>query len=140
MSDTPRTDEAAIDVNCCQVFEGEIKTWKGRYVALDFARTLQRELQRAQQDARRWIPVEEKSPDLYRRVLVSGGTWGPPDGHAHTQCAYVDGCLNFWADDRREGAAPIKPAHWMPLPDAPGQSPDAATTQMNELPAQMDKP
>lgn len=70
--------------------------------------------QPAVQDA--WLPIETAPKSC--RALVCGGTRNCVDGYHDVQAAWIDGCGNVWADDRKEGSAPIRPTYWRPAPDA----------------------
>jgi hypothetical protein len=68
--------------------------------------------------APRWIPVEERLPEINQRILAYG-TWYEDGMYTAEVCSYgrianraSDVC--FWT------ASHIHPVtHWMPLPDAP---------------------
>jgi hypothetical protein len=64
-----------------------------------------------------WRPIATAPKSS--RALVWGGPRHCDDGYHDLQTAWIDGCGNVWADDRKEGSAPIRPTHWMPLPEPP---------------------
>lgn len=65
----------------------------------------------------KWQSIE--TAPKHARAIVCGGIRNVVDGYHDVQSAWIDGCGNVWADDRKEGSAPIRPTHWMPLPDTP---------------------
>lgn len=58
----------------------------------------------------RWIPVDEKPPEIGRRVL---GLWMSHKGAVQS----VRGAIGGWIDD--DGNVTAAPTHWMPLPEPP---------------------
>jgi hypothetical protein len=64
-----------------------------------------------------WKPIETAPKGA--RAIVCGGVRNCVDGYHDVQAAWIDGLGNVWADDRKEGAAPIKPTYWMPLREPP---------------------
>lgn len=60
-----------------------------------------------------WQPIETAPKSS--RVLIRGGARNVVDGYHDVQAAWIDGLGNVWADDRKEGSAPVRPTHWMPL-------------------------
>jgi hypothetical protein len=64
---------------------------------------------------RRWIPVGERLPDRYVRVLAFVKC--EPREHPHA-IGFI-GSLGLWSlDELHEPSAEI--THWMPLPEPPG--------------------
>lgn len=61
-----------------------------------------------------WRAIDT-APKL-QRVLVFGHERSAVNGWHYVQGAWIDSYGNVWADDSRNGAEPIKPTHWMPLP------------------------
>lgn len=64
-----------------------------------------------------WQTIENVPKSM--RVMVRGGERNVTDGYHDVQAAWVDSLGNVWLDDRKEGAAPAHPTHWMPLPNSP---------------------
>jgi hypothetical protein len=68
-------------------------------------------------DAVAWQPIATAPKSC--RALVCGGVRNCVDGYHDVQAAWIDAHGNVWADDRKEGSAPIRPTHWMTLPGLP---------------------
>lgn len=62
-----------------------------------------------------WLPIATAPKSA--RAIICGGVRNCVDGYHDVQAAWIDVFGNVWADDRKEGSAPIKPAHWMPAPE-----------------------
>jgi len=63
---------------------------------------------------RRWIPVSERLPDRYTRVLA----FVDCQPHEHPHAIGFIGSLGVWSlDELHEPLAEI--THWMPLPEPP---------------------
>ena len=61
-----------------------------------------------------WIPVSERLPKRYTRVLV----WVRCDSHEHPHGIGFIGSMGLWSlDELHEPSAEI--THWMPLPAPP---------------------
>lgn len=62
----------------------------------------------------RWIPVEERLPDRYIRVLA----FVKCEPHEHPHAIGFVGSLGLWSlDELHEPSAVV--THWMPLPEPP---------------------
>ncbi len=64
-----------------------------------------------------WQSIDTAPKDV--RAIVCGGIRNCVDGYHDVQSAWIDRYGNVWADDRKEGSAPIKPTHWVPVPEPP---------------------
>ena len=65
--------------------------------------------------ARRWIPVEERLPERYIRVLA----WVKCDPHEHPHGIGFIGSMGFWSLDELRHDPSAEVTHWMPLPEPP---------------------
>lgn len=63
-----------------------------------------------------WQPIE--TAPRFSRALVCGGERNITDGYHDVQAAWIDSHGNVWADDRKDGSAPLQPTHWQPAPRA----------------------
>lgn len=79
---------------------------------------LKRENERLRSEGE-WRPIATAPKSC--RALICGGIRNCVDGYHDVQAAWIDGLGNVWADDRKEGAAPITPTYWMPLLLVPSQ-------------------
>ena len=64
-------------------------------------------------DPVRWIPVEERLPEIGERVLTLS-KWGHVSDRELRK--YLNGGIYFWPDGLKPG---VDVKYWMPLPDAP---------------------
>ena len=69
-------------------------------------------------DPVRWIPVEERLPEIGERVLTLS-KWGHVSDRELRK--YLSGGIYFWPDGLNPG---VDVKYWMPLPDAPKEEPE----------------
>ena len=63
----------------------------------------------------KWIPVEERLPERYIRVLA----WVKCDPHEHPHGIGFIGSMGFWSLDELRHDPSAEVTHWMPLPEPP---------------------
>jgi hypothetical protein len=61
----------------------------------------------------RWIPVEERLPEMDERVMIGNAT----DGWVTVGSRQLTGAYHHWDGDDHEELC--EPTHWMPLPEKP---------------------